>query len=375
MEKKLELVKEFYDFEEFEDYKASLKSIERRVKKSYVDILEGNLVFIDLNGKIIETRNFDEYQPIQISENREYLLLQKYEEGKIIAQLRNFKEDRIWEKETGRSYYEYVSNDGNCSVIFKGYGSGRNSVVNELEFYNKNGDKMNHVSFEGLIWPNPQVFSNKNQLLIVWTKSIKILEDGSRELSGTACIYTFDFAGNALWNLLIKEQGIHDVKISDDGKTLIVVGEGEGELISDKWQGIGHIYFIDDKGELSNELSFNYGCNNAGIKFSNDMKNVVIFADQNIFFFEGVEGKLLWKYMDPKNYFCFIDISSKSKDIVAGGYDEEEDFYLIIMNKEGKKVAEKKIDISMEPVTVEITGDGEKIFLELIKKGMVFDIV
>jgi len=374
MGKKLELFREFYDFEELEDYKASLRSKERRIKSSQVEILGENLVFRDLNGKIIETRGFDEYQPIQISENRDYILLQKYEDEKIIVELRNFKEDRIWKKQMGGFYYAYISNDGNCSVFFKGYGSGRSRVVNEAEFYDKNGERLNRFSFEGGVSSDHQVFSNKSQLLIIWTIPIKILEDGSRELSGTACIYAFDFTGKEIWDFPIKEQGIHDLKISNDGKKIIAVGEGEGEVISGKLQGVGRIYFIDEQGKLVNEMPFNYGCTRAGIKFSDDTEHTVVFADQNVFLFEEDTGKLLWEYVDPNIFFEFIDISSKSKDVVVGGYDEQMNFYIIMISQDGGKIIDEKIEIPEEIEKVEISDNGDKIFLELSNKVIVFNV-
>jgi hypothetical protein len=374
MEKKFELVREFHDLEELEDYKASLESIERREKKSRVEILGNALELKDLNGKPIEMRRFGEYQPIQISENREYLLLQKYEEGKVLVQMRNFRGDRIWEEEVGSSYYGFISNDGNCSVFFKGYGWMMNRIVNEIEFYNGKGEKLKHVSFEGLIWALPIVFSNEAQKLVTWTKAIKVEEDGSREIFGPARIYSFDLQGNELWNYQIKEQGIHDLKIFNDGKITIAVGEGEGELVEGRFQGTAHIYFINDQAKLVAEIPFDYGCNEAGIDFCEETKKVAIFADQNLFLLEGETGVKLWNYVDPNMLFCYIDVSSQSNEVVAGGYDKNRDFNILLFDQEGKKIAEKMVELDDEPLSIEISDDGQYIFLELSHIGMVFSL-
>lgn len=374
MEKKLELFKEYYDFEELEDFKASLRFIKRKIKEPQAEILGENILFRDLNRKIIEVRRFEEYQPIQISENREYLLLQKYEEGKVLVQMRNLRGDRIWEEEVGSSHYGFISNDGNFSAFFKGYGQMMNRVVNEIEFYNGKGEKLKHISFEGLIWALPIVFSNEAQKLVIWTKAIKVEEDGSREIIGPARIYAFDFEGNELWNYQIKEQGIHDLKIFNDGKITIAIGEGEGELDEGRFQGTAHIYFINDQAKPVTEVPFDYGCNEAGINLCEEKKKIAVFADQYLFLLEGETGKQLWNYVDLNMLFCFIDISSQSNEVVAGGYDKKRDFHLLLFNQEGKKIAEKKVDFDDEPLSIEISDDGQYIFLELYHIGMVFSL-
>lgn len=377
MEKKLKLVQEFHDFEELEDYKASLKSIKRkrfRIRRS------GNVLeFRDLNYRIIETRNYDKFWPVKLSQNQEYILLQGYEDGKGVVQLRNYKGDRIWEREFEETIYDaFISEDGKNTLLFKGYGGTMFRVVNQIEFYDENGDLIKNVSFEGkLIYADPKIFSDKNRVLLFCTKSFRVSDDGRREISGVVCINAYDFRGNELWRFSMKEQEIHDLKISEDAKTIIAVGEGKGETISGKWEGQGHIYFLNIEGELINEVPFSYGRNLAGIKFTPDKeKYSIIYTGQNIFLFETTTGKICWKYEDPKIYFFVIDVS-QGGNIIAGGYGEIPNFYLLLLNNAGEKITETKVDNpeDLNVERVEISDTGETIFLEFVSKALVFNLV
>lgn len=378
MEKKLELVREFTDFEELEDYKASLRSIERRVKKSRVIISGRNLEFRDLNYKLVESRNFGEYTPVRFSQNREYVLLQRYVDGIRVAQLRNYKGDRIWEREfEGRIFDALISDDGKNLIFFKGKGT-TYPVVNQLEFYDEKGDLIKNVYMEErIIYAEPRVFSDKNGLLLFWSRSLKVSEEGGREVFGVAFINAFDLTGNELWEFTIKEEGIHDIKVSEDGKITIAVGEGEGDLISGKWEGYGHIYFIDEKGGLINEYSFNYGRRLGGIKFSSyNEKCSIVYTGQNIFLFDTTTGTLSWRYEDSKIFFFLID-DSKSGNVVAGGYGEIPNFYLILLNNGGEKMAEIKVDNpdDLDVESVELSDTGEIVILEFVNKALVFNLI
>lgn len=378
MEKKLELVREFTDFEELEDYKASLKSIERRVKKSRVIISGRNFEFRDLNYKLVESRNFGEYTPVRFSKNREYVILQRYVDGIRVAQLRNYKGDRIWEREfEGRIFDALVSDDGKNSIFFKGKGT-TYPVVNQLEFYDEKGDLIKNVYMEErIIYAEPRVFSDKNSLLLFWSRSLKVSEEGGREVFGVVFINAFDLTGNELWEFTIKEEGIHDIKVSEDGKIIVAVGEGEGKFVSDKWEGFGHIYFIDEKGELINEHPFNYGRRLGGIKFSSyNTEHSIIYIGQNIFLFETTTGKIVGRYEDPKIYFFLIDVS-KVGDIIAGGYGEIPNLYLVLLNYAGEKITEIKVDNpeDLDVERVEISDNGEIIFLEFVNKALVFRLI
>jgi len=378
MAKKLELVREFNDFEELEDYKASLRSKERRIKKYRVEISGKNLEFKDLNYKLVESRNYGEYTPVRVSQNREYILLQGYVGGTRVTQLRNYKGDIIWEKEfEGRIFDAFISDDGKNSIFFKGRGT-TYPVVNQLEFYDEKGDIIKKVYMEERItYAEPKVFSDKNDLLLFWSRSLKESEDGSREVFGVACISVFDLKGNELLEFSIKEEGIHDVKVSEDGKIIVAVGEGEGKFISDKWEGYGHIYFIDEKGGLINEHPFTYGRRLGGIKFSSyNKEHSIIYAGQNIFLFETATGKILWRYEDPKIYFFLIDVS-QGEDIIAVGYSEIPNLHLVVLNDAGEKITEMQVDNpeDLDVERVEISDDGETVFLEFLNKALVFNLV